>query len=246
MSDTLETQARAIALEKRGIAHRALGNSEQSIVDLGASIALSQDTSVMRMLAWTYREAKRYEDAEARRADALATWLHLQESMQQIDSGSQSGARMGQINALESERQQLGLVLQSRLNVERPSEIQVQALRDQIANIDALIAELREELTGSDGNGASLASRNTELRVAEENYNFQTAKVQQALTQMETARIEANRQVRYLSQSVNPVIPDQAAYPRAFENTLLALLIFSGIYLLISITVSILREQVSS
>ena len=63
---------------------------------------------------------------------------------------------------------------------------------------------------------------------------------------METARIEANRQVRYLSQSVNPVIPDQAAYPRAFENTLLALLIFSGIYLLISITVSILREQVSS
>ncbi|SFR47262.1 capsular polysaccharide transport system permease protein [Yoonia tamlensis] len=187
-----------------------------------------------------------YEDAEIRRAEALATWLNLQETMQQIDAGSESGARMGQINALESERQQLSLVLQSRLNVERPSQIQVQALRDQIANIDALIAELRQELTGSDGDGASLAARNTELRVAEENYNFQTAMVQQALTQMETARIEANRQVRYLSQSVNPVIPDQAAYPRAFENTLLSLLIFSGIYLLISITVSILREQVSS
>lgn len=187
-----------------------------------------------------------YEDAEARRAEALATWLNLQETMQQIDAGSESGARMGQINALESERQQLGLVLQSRLNVERPSEIQVQALRDQIANIDALIAELRQQLTGSVGDGVSLAARNTELRVAEENYNFQTGMVQQALTQMETARIEANRQVRYLSQSVNPVIPDQAAYPRAFENTLLALLIFSGIYLLISITVSILREQVSS
>ncbi|MDO6588643.1 capsule biosynthesis protein [Loktanella sp. D2R18] len=187
-----------------------------------------------------------YEDAEARRAEALAVWLALQESMQQIDAGSESGARMGQINALESERQQLSLVLQSRLNVDRPSEIQVQALRNQIANIDALIAELRQELTGSVGDGVSLAVRNTELRVAEENYNFQTAMVQQALTQMETARIEANRQVRYLSQSVNPVIPDEPAYPRAFENTLLALLIFSGIYLLISITVSILREQVSS
>ena len=187
-----------------------------------------------------------YEDAEARRAEALATWLQLQETMQQIDAGSESGARMSQINSLESERQQLSLVLQSRLNVERPSAIQVQALRDQIANIDKLIAELREELTGTSTDGASLAARNTELRVAEENYNFQTAMVQQALTQMETARIEANRQVRYLSQSVNPVIPDQAAYPRAFENTLLALFIFSGIYLLISITVSILREQVSS
>ena len=63
---------------------------------------------------------------------------------------------------------------------------------------------------------------------------------------METARIEANRQVRYLSQSVNPVIPDQPSYPRAFENTILAFLIFSGIYLLVSITAAILREQVSA
>lgn len=78
LSDTLETQARAIALEKRGIAHRELGNSEQSIVDLGASIALSQDTSVMRMLAWTYREAKRYEDAEALYSRVLESDKHEQ------------------------------------------------------------------------------------------------------------------------------------------------------------------------
>lgn len=187
-----------------------------------------------------------YQDAEARRADALAKWLTIQETMQQIDPVSEAGARMSQISGLESERQRLELVLQSRLNVERPSEIQVQSLRDQIANINDLIAGLRDELTGTTGDVTSLAERNTELRVAEENYNFQTIMVQQSLTQMETARIEANRQVRYLSQSVNPVIPDQAAYPRAFENTLLALFIFSGIYLLISITVSILREQVSS
>ena len=62
---------------------------------------------------------------------------------------------------------------------------------------------------------------------------------------METARIEANRQVRYLSLGVSPVAPDQATYPRSFVNTILAFLIFSGIYLMISLTVSILREQVS-
>ena len=84
------------------------------------------------------------------------------------------------------------------------------------------------------------------MLTAEENYTFQTLLVQQALTLMETARIEANRQVRYLSESVRPVLPDQATYPRAFENTILAFLIFSGIYLMISLTASILREQVSS
>jgi capsular polysaccharide transport system permease protein len=186
------------------------------------------------------------EEAEQRRAEALATWLAIQEDVRQIDPQSESSARMAQINSLESEKQRLELVLQSRLNVDRPSEVQVQSLRDQIANIDTLIVDLRDQLVGGSGQGTSLAARNTELRTAEENYSFQTAMVQQALTQMETARIEANRQVRYLSQSVRPIIPDQATYPRAFENTILAFLIFSGIYLMISITASILREQVSS
>lgn len=68
----------------------------------------------------------------------------------------------------------------------------------------------------------------------------------QSLQQMETARLEANRQSLYLSIGVYPVAPDEPAYPRAFENTLLAFLVFSGIYLLVSMTASILREQISA
>jgi capsular polysaccharide transport system permease protein len=63
---------------------------------------------------------------------------------------------------------------------------------------------------------------------------------------MELSRIEANRQVRYLSLGVEPIAPDEATYPRAFENTLVALLIFSGIYLMIALTAAVLREQVTS
>jgi len=187
-----------------------------------------------------------YEDAEQRRADALATWLAIQQDVRQIDAASEASTKRGQIDRLENEKLDLERTLRARLSVERPSEIQVQILRDQIANIDSQIAELENELLGGGSDQASVAINNAELRTAEENYNFQTVMVQQALTQMETARIEANRQVRYLSQSVRPVIPDQATYPRAFENTILAFLIFSGIYLMISLTASILREQVSS
>ena len=176
----------------------------------------------------------------------MADLLSIQEEFQQIDVAGETSARLNQITSLEAERQRLNLILQSRLNVARPSALQVQSLQDQIANIDELIADLRTELTTGTTARTSLASRNTELRTAEENYTFRTALVQQALTQMETARIEANRQVRYLSQSVRPIAPDEATYPRAFENTILAFLIFSGIYLMISLTASILREQVSS
>ena len=39
---------------------------------------------------------------------------------------------------------------------------------------------------------------------------------------------------------------EDPSYPRKFENTILAFLIFSGVYLMISLTASILREQVAS
>ena len=52
------------------------------------------------------------------------------------------------------------------------------------------------------------------------------------------ARIEANRQVRYLSTGVNPIPPDEPTYPRALEDTLLTFFVFAGLYLMISLTVS--------
>ena len=153
---------------------------------------------------------------------------------------------MSRIQSLEAEQDRLEGILLARLSVERPSEAQVQSLRDQITNLQIQISEIRQEMAGSSDDTVSQAARNLNLLTAEEDYRFQVAMVQQALTQMETARIEANRQVRYLSQSVRPIAPDEATYPRAFENTLLSFLIFSGIYLMISLTVSVLREQVSS
>ena len=101
---------------------------------------------------------------------------------------------------------------------------------------------MTESTTGTD----SLARVSAELRIAEADLANRQLLLQQALQQLETARIEANRQVRYLSLGVSPVAPDEPTYPRAFENTILAFLIFGGIYLMISMTASILREQVSS
>ena len=187
-----------------------------------------------------------YQAAEQRRADALAAWLKIQEDVQQIDPVGETSARTAQISNLESQRQQLQLELQTRLNVRSPNQAQVSSLQSQIAGIETLIEQLRSDMTNETVVGGLLASKNTELRTAEENYTFQTLQVQSALTQMEAAQVEANRQVRYLLIGVEPVAPDEPTYPRAFENTLLAFFIFAGIYLMISLTASILREQVTS
>ncbi len=186
-----------------------------------------------------------YENAEFRRSEALAEWLQIQQETEILDPIGESSAIIQQVAALESQRQQLILDLAGKQSVRRPNAAQVAGLEAQIGSIEGLIAQLRSQMTSASG-GGSIASRNTELRLAEENYNFQTVIVQQSLAQMEAAQIEANRQVRYLSLGVEPVAPDEATYPRAFENTILAFLIFAGIYLMISLTSSILREQVTA
>ena len=187
-----------------------------------------------------------YEAAEFRRSEALSELVGLQERTATIDPLGDIASRTAQISRLEQERQQLLLTLSEKEGVRRPNQAQVAALKNQIANIEALIAEVRGAVSTTNPDGSSIASRNTELRLAEENYAFQTTMVQQALAQMEAAQIEANRQVRYLSLGVEPVAPDEATYPRALENTILAFLIFAGIYLMISLTAAILREQVTA
>lgn len=186
-----------------------------------------------------------YRNAEERRQAALAELLRLQEELETIDPAGETAARTQRIAALQTQQQDLELELQTRLATRRPNEAQVDALQTQIRIIGEQIATIQNEAV-DDSTGVSQAQKNTQLRLAEENYAFQNVLVQQALQAMETAQIEANRQVRYLSLSVAPVAPDEPTYPRAFENTVLAFLIFAGLYLMVSITASILREQVST
>ena len=136
------------------------------------------------------------------------------------------------------------LNLASLLENSRPNSASLNATESEIRRLENQIGLLRNELSG--GNGGSLVSNNARLRQAEENYVFQVANVQATLIQVDTARIEATRQNLYLTISVPPIAPDSPTYPKAFENTVLAFLIFSGIYMMVSLTVSILREQVSS
>lgn len=184
------------------------------------------------------------EQAELQRQAALTELVRVQEEIQQPDATGATASLQQRITTLQIELDQERLNLASLLNNRRPNEAQVNAVETQISLLEAQIGSLRGQL--SSGDGGSIVSNNARLRQAEENYLLAVQKVQAASASLDTARIEANRQVRYMSISVAPIAPDEPTYPKAFENTLLAFLIFSGIYLMISLTASILREQVSS
>ncbi|MDG4647927.1 capsule biosynthesis protein [Roseibacterium sp. SDUM158017] len=187
-----------------------------------------------------------FEEAESRVLEAQNRVLNLQEQRGVLSTEAEVSTVFGQIQNFETQLQEERLRLDELLAVSRPNETRVAVAERNIARLENLIEELRAGLTEAGSGEVSMARIQSELIIAQADLETRQMMLSQALQQMEMARMEANRQTLYLSIGVFPIAPDAAAYPRAFENTLLALLVFSGIYLLISMTVSILREQVSS
>jgi capsular polysaccharide transport system permease protein len=187
-----------------------------------------------------------YKDAETKVTDAQQRVLDLQQQMGVLDPLLESNAVMAQISGLEVQAQQKQLALQQLLDNAQPNKARVDGVKGDIARINEAIAGLRAQLTQGTSNSASLAAISGRLRIAEADLETRQLMLSTSLQSLETSRIEANRQVRYLSLGVAPMAPDEATYPRKFENSILAFLVFSGIYLMLSLTASILREQVTA
>lgn len=187
-----------------------------------------------------------YEDAEAKMQAAQKRVLDLQERLGVLDPVSETAALMGQITNFETVLRQKELELKQLEDNARPNQARVDGVKGDIERLRALVAELRAQLTKNADGSASLARISGEMKMAETDLVTRQMMMQAALQQLETARIEANKQVRYITEGVSPVAPDEPTYPRKFENTLLAFLVFSGIYLMISLTASILKEQVTA
>lgn len=191
-----------------------------------------------------------FEDAERNMVGAQEQVLTLQEQLGVLDPVSETAGIMSQVNSLEVQLTEKQLQLSQLLDNSSPNQARVAGAEGDIDRLKVLIAQLRSQLTnnGQDGqdNTGSLASISSRLKMAEVDLETRTMMMQESLQQLEAARIEANRQVRFLSVGVTPVPPDEPTYPRVFENTLIAFFIFGAIYLLTAVTTAILREQVSS
>lgn len=187
-----------------------------------------------------------YDSTEMRMMEAQQRVVALQEQRGVLSAEAEASSLMSQISTYEVELQTQRLRLQELQENANPNRTRVAVIRGNIARLDQTVTDLRSRMTeGGEGGAASLARISGELMIAQQDLQTRTLMLQQSLQQLETARIEANRQVRYLSMGVNPIAPDEATYPRALENTILAFMIFGGIYLMLSLTASILREQVS-
>lgn len=187
-----------------------------------------------------------YDSAQAELNASQRKLIELQEKFKTVSSEAEVGLIVGQISGLEGQLTQERLSLAQMESNPEPNQARMEPIKRRIATLETEIASLRAKMTEDSPDATGLAQVQGELLVAQADLQTRQMLLAQALQSMETSRIEANRQVRYLSLSVSPIPPDEPAYPRAFENTLVTMLIMLGIYLMVSMTASILREQVSS
>lgn len=184
--------------------------------------------------------------AETERRNAQEALVQLQQQGAILDPEGVIGSLRSQISNVEIQLQEKELQLAALLDNARPNQARVDGVRGDIARLQALLERLNDKMVDASKGEHSLAQLSVRIQMAQADLVTRDMMLQSALQQLEQTRMEANRQVRYLTTSVKPVPSEEPSYPRKFENTLLAFLIFAGAYLMLSLTASILREQVTS
>ena len=188
------------------------------------------------------REA--FEQTVAKRREAQEALIKLQ-----VDNGVDPQAVIasirGQITNYETLLLEKELELAALLDNPRPNRAKVDGAQGDVRRLSAQLDKLNERMNSATEGTNSLAQQAVSLQLAQADLAAADAALQASQTQMEQARTEASRQVRYLTVAVRPVASQAPSYPRKFENTILTFLIFAGIYLMLSLTSSILKEQVT-
>lgn len=186
-----------------------------------------------------------YESSVSKRRDAQENLIRLQ-----VENGADPeaviGAIRGQISNAEAVLLEKELELAALLDNARPNRAKVEGVEGDIRRLQEQLVKLNQKMNSATDGAESLAQQAVTLQLAQADLAAADANLQLARQGLQAARTEANRQVRYLTVAVRPVASEEPSYPRAFENTILAFLIFAGIYLMISLTASILREQITT
>ena len=217
-------------------AERLIGYAEERVDQL--SRAMRQNSVSTAELA--------LERAKEERRKAQANLVRIQQEGSVLDPEAKIASLRTQISTYEIQLQEKTLALQAAMDNRRPNQAKVDGLNGDISRLENLLQTLNNEMKQASQGEDSLAQLAANIALAQSDLATADLSLQSALDQLQGAQREANSQVRYLTTAVKPVASQDPAYPRKFENTVLAFLIFAGIYLMVSLTASILREQVNT
>jgi len=193
------------------------------------------------------KKKNQLSDAKESLQSAIDERRKAQEALVKLQQSPQAYATSlrVQISALEQQILSKELKLEALLDNLRPNESRVSGVRADIRRLRQAKTDTVETMQAPMENGMTLAELLSRIQVSMADVATRDMMFQSSLEHLRATESDATSQSTYLTLAVEPVKAESASHPHAFEDTLTVLLILSGIYLLISITASILREQVN-
>lgn len=157
-----------------------------------------------------------------------------------FDLKSQSEVQMGLVSKLQDEL----IVIQTQLDQVRavtPENPQIQGLQ---AREKSLRKEIAQQLRGISGSGrGSLSNQAADYQRLSLENQLAEQQLAAAMTSLESAKAEADRQQLYLEVISQPSLPDLAHEPKRLYNIVATLIIGLMVYGILSLLIASVREH---
>jgi capsular polysaccharide transport system permease protein len=199
---------------------------------IAAALLAAGERLINRMNARERENALRDARNEVTRAEARVKEVSTQladfrnrEAL--LDPNKQSVPMLQAITNLQAKLSSTKLEV-SQLQSSSPNSPLLASARQRMTALQAQIDDARTKITGGD---ASLVPKIREFDLLSLDRDFADKQLASAITSLETARINADRQQLYLEPVVQPNQPDYADFPRRGTSTLVVFLTMLGIYI---------------
>lgn len=196
-------------------------------LQIGEAVLRSSEGLINDMSLRLRRDAVAKAQSEVDRAEKRL--LELREQVRQvrdregvIDPKKAAEALLLVLTQVRGQRIKLEDEIRVQLRTLSPTAPQMQVLRARLDALNAQIAKLEGEMTsapGSDGNALSRSFASYDKAVLDQQSAEKVYTVIAA--SLEKARMEASRQQVFLETFVEPVLPQEAEFPRRLWNTFL-------------------------
>lgn len=212
---------------------------------------------VNRLSEQARRDTVRLAEAEVARAEAAlkaqrSAIAAFRETEQQIDPAQRVATQEGVLATLQGTLASARAELRNLQTFLAPDAPSIRVLQSRIASIESQIDAERSRLGGGGtvpaaGTGTlppdTLTGSVSLYEALSVDLEFHQRTYLSALASLETARVEADRQQRYLASVVLPALPESAVYPRVALTLVLVAAVAFMLWSITAMFVHIIREH---
>jgi capsular polysaccharide transport system permease protein len=208
-----------------------LAKSQEFIDNLNARVTSEQTRFFDEKMA----------ESEARLKEAKQALLTFQRANRLLTTESESSLVLQNISALETELAKMKSEFESLSETLTSNAPRLQQMKSTIAAMENQIRTEKERLSGV--STSSISELDAQYRDIQLNLEFVTTMYKSNLSQLEQARIEAARRVKFLVVVASPSVADESQYPNRPYIIATAAIILLAIYFIGTLIVSIIREH---